>query len=918
MKKLFLFILFTLITISAFAEHGVIKVGVYNNPPLSIINGNNVTGFAPEIFKYIARKEAIDYTFVIDSFNNLYNKIQNNEIDILLPIGYSSNRLEFMSFTEEPIFTNWGQIIANKNSKIKSIIDLENKKIALIENDIFYKGENALESILKSFSITYTPIKEEDYPKIAKLVSDGKVDAGLVSRIFVPQINSTDIEITNIILRPINVHFAFSKNLSLDIKNKINSQIKELKNNRDSFYYIKLNELFAKTNSNYKYIYKTLGIVFFSLIVAIIIALISRIQVQIKTKELKNALKKALENKNKLNTFINAMPDVAFVLDKDGNYIEVFSSNDDLLYDLKENLLGKNINEILPNDIVDIATNAIKHCIQDKKTLSLEYELDVIGGKKIFEGRISPIDKFDDNEYVLFLALDITERKKLESEIRYERDRFQTILKSIADAVLVIDKDKNITFINKTCEKLLEKSYKEIIGKPFAEEIILKTIDNQPYTLPFDDIFYKGLMGNLITDCKLINKNGKEFLIEDSLAPLYDAKSQINGAVIIFSDVTTRKKMEEEIAKRQYLDSIGRVAGGIAHDFNNYLAAISSYVSMCKLTDKRPEKEVLDSLENILKRATNLTRQLITFSKGGSPVKKPEDIKELLEETANFALSGTAITVNFDYEENLPPALIDSDQFSQVITNIIINAKEAMNNKGEIDIKVRKIDFNHLNVYEMPAGTYLEITIKDYGPGMSKEIKEKIFDPFFTTKSTGSGLGLATSYSIINKHKGKLLVYSEPGKGAEFKILIKAAEIQKIPNSNSALNIEISKYDLKILYLDDEESLRDSISLLLSTLGCKVDVAKNGDEAIELFKKNKYDLAILDLTIKQGLSGKEAAEEILKLKKDSYLVVTSGYSDDDIVANYKNYGFKDYLSKPFTLNNIVNILENYLKISQHD
>lgn len=918
MKKFFIFIIFISFTFNASAEHRAVKVGIWNNPPLSIIKGEEIAGLAPEIFKYIAEKEDIDYTFVIDSFNNLYKKIQSEEIDILLPIGYSPNRLEFMNFTEEPIFTNWGQIIANKKSNIKSIVDLNNKKIALKEKDIFYIGENALKDILESFHESYELVKADDYPEIAKLVSDGVADAGLISRIYAPYVNFSNVEITNIILKPIKVHFAFSKKLNPEIADKINKQLNLLITDHKSFYYVKLNELFEKTNINYEYLYKILGFILFSLIIAIIIIFISRIQIKIKTKELKLALKKALENENKLKTFINAMPDIAFVLDKNGNYIEVFSSNNDLLYDYKENLLGKNLTEILPKSIAEIAVKAINESLYDKKTHSLEYELDVIGGKKVFEGRISPIEKFDDNEYVLFLAIDITERKRLENDIRYERDRFQTILKSIADAVLVIDKEKKITFINKTCEKLLEKSYKEITGKQFEDEIILKTIDNLPYTPPLEDIFNKGLMGNLIKDCKLINKNGKEFIIEDSLAPLYDAKSQINGAVIVFSDITSKKMMEEEISKRQHLDSIGRVAGGIAHDFNNYLAAISSYVSICKISNEKPDKEVLNSLENILKRATNLTKQLITFSKGGSPIKKPENIKELLEEIANFTLTGTAISVNFEYEENLPPVLIDSNQFSQVITNIIINAKEAMNNKGGIDIKVRKIDFTHLNVYELPAGTYLEITIKDYGPGMSKEIKEKIFDPFFTTKSTGSGLGLATSYSIINKHKGKLLVYSEPGKGAEFKILIKAAEMQKIPNSNSALSIEISKYDLKILYLDDEESLRDSISLLLSTLGCKVDVAKNGDEAIELFKKNKYDLAILDLTIKQGLSGKEAAEEILKFKKDSYLVVTSGYSDDDIVANYKNYGFKDYLSKPFTLKNIVNILENYLKISQHD
>jgi len=919
MKKNYIFaLLFAFIALTPTLCYSAIKVGVWNNPPLSIIQDEKISGFAPEIFMYIAEKEGIKYSFVKDNFNNLLEKIKNNEIDIMLPIGYSKQRLEFMSFSEDPIFTNWGVIIANNEQNINSILDLANKKIAFKENDIFYAGENALQSILNSFNINYTVVNGEDYPEITKLVADKKADVGLISRIYAPYIKFSNITITNIVLKPINVHFAFSKNLDAEVAKKINYQLKELINDKGSFYYQSLNRLFEKQHISYKGLYKVLVILLFLIFLAFITIIFFKYQVNLKTKELKNLLHKELESKNKLKTFVNAMPDVAFVLDKEGNYIEVFSSNDDLLYDLKEDLIGRNLVEILPENVTKIAMNAINKSLIDRKTYLIEYELDVIGGKKTFEGRISPIDKFDGNEYVLLLAIDITHRKDLENNLRYERDRFHTILKSIADAVLVIDKEKKVTFINKTCEKILEKSYDDIVGKPFNDEIIFKSLDNNPYFIPFDDIFNKGVMGNLITDCKLINKNGREFLVEDSIAPLYDINSEISGAVIVFSDVTIRKKMEDEISKRHYVESIGRLAGGIAHDFNNYLAALSSYISICKISNDKPGKEILDSVETILKKATNLTKQLLTFSKGGSPVIKPENIRDVLEETTNFILTGAAVAVSFNYEDNLPPALIDSDQFSQVITNIIINAKEAMNNRGKIDIKIRNISFSELNMYNLPQGNYLEISIRDYGPGIPKEIQSKIFDPFFTTKSNGTGLGLATSYSIINKHGGRLLVYSEPGKGAEFKILIKTAkQIETSFAKELDLHDTFEKYNLKILYLDDEEALRDSFSLLLNNLGCKVDVAKNGEEAIELFKLNKYNLAILDLTIKEGMSGIEAAEEILKFKPDAYLVVTSGYSDDDIIANYKSYGFKDYLTKPFTFKNIVNILKNYLKVSEN-
>lgn len=915
MKKIFLILIFLSISFFVFAEHRVIKVGVWNNPPLSIIQDEKFNGLAPEIFRYIAEKEGIDYIFVKDNFNNLLEKIKSNEIDIMLPIGYSKQRLQFMGFSEDPIFTNWGVIIANDSQNINSILELENKKIALKENDIFYVGENGLKSILNSFKITYTAVKGEDYPEIAKLVADKKADVGLISRIYTPYVKFSNVKVTDIVLMPITVHFAFSRNLDTEIAKKINYQLKELINDKDSFYYQTLDRLFEKRQINYKMLYKTLVILLLIIFIAFITIIFFKYQVNLKTKELKILLNKELEAKNKLESFINAMPDVAFVLDKDGTYIEIFSSNDDLLYDTKENILGKKLSEILPQNLSDTTMNAINKCLLDKTTYKFEYELDVIGGKKIFEGRVTPISKFDDNEYVLLLAIDLTDSKNLEDKIKYDRDRFHTILKSIADAVLVVDKDKKITFINKAAEKILEKPYVDVVGKLFSDEIILKSNDDNPYHLPFDDIFNKGYIGKLVTDCKLINKNGKVFLVDDSISPLYDANSNIDGAVIVFSDVTIQKKMEKEISKKQHLESIGRLAGGIAHDFNNYLAAISSYVSMYKITNDKPDEQILNSIESILKRATSLTKQLLTFSKGGAPVKKPENIRDILEETTNFVLSGTSVVANFNYENNLPAALIDSDQFSQVITNIIINSKEAMNNKGRIDINVRNILFPDLNEFNLPQGSYLEISIRDYGHGIPEDIKDKIFEPFFTTKANGTGLGLAISYSIINQHGGRLFVYSEPGKGAEFKILIKAAKnFGTSPVEKTSIN---KKYDLKILYLDDDESLRDSFNLLLNTLGCEVDLAKNGEEALELFNKNNYNLAILDLTIKGGMGGLETANEILKYKKDAYLVVTSGYADDSAIANYKNYGFKDYLSKPFNLKNILDILENYTKIADN-
>ncbi|MCB4204257.1 transporter substrate-binding domain-containing protein [Deferribacterales bacterium Es71-Z0220] len=915
MKRYFFVLLILLLTAAAYADHAGLKVGVWNNPPLSIINEDKVSGLAPDLFKHIAEAEGIDYQFIVDTWDSLYEKIQTGEIDVLLPIGYSKNRLSIMDFSDEPIFTNWGQIITNKNAQIKSIIDLKDKKIAVKKNDIFYVGENGLKDILTSFHLSVTfDDSHVSYPEIAKVVAEGNADAGLISRIYSPYIKDSDIETTNIVLKPINVHFAFSKNIDKNIAEKINNRLKNLKSNPDSFYYERLNTLFEHTSKINQKILKILYILVFVILIAFIIIILSRIQVKIKTKELRDTTRMANEYAHKLKTFISSMPEVAFVLDSNGKYVEIFTENEALLYAKKEDLLGKYITDILPPETAKLAMMGISESIKNKKTVEFEYELDVIGGKKTFIGKMSPIEKFDENDYVLFLAIDITKIKSLESELKRSKDRLQIILKSIADAVVVVDLQKKITFVNRTCEKILEKSEHELLGKDFFEEFDLKTVQNKNYVVPFEEIFHKGLMGKVIVNCILTNKNGKRFNIEDSVAPLYDIDSKIIGAVFIFSDVTEKMKLEAEIIKNQHLESLGRIAGGIAHDFNNYLAAISSYVSICKISGEKPDESKLNSLENILKRATALTKQLLTFSKGGTPVIKPANIVYLIEETVKFILTGTSVNLTLKMEENLPLALIDYDQISQVISNIVINARDAMNNKGKLDISVSKTTLPSLNSYNLDEGDYILISIRDHGPGIPEDIKDKIFEPFFTTKADGNGLGLATSVSIIKKHGGRISVYSEEGKGAEFVIFIKASFQSSNEEDNTSQKVIKNNYNLNILYMDDEEYLRDSLSMLLDTLGCRVDLAKNGEEAIEKVKNNNYDLIILDLTIKDGMGGQEAANKILQIKNDAYLVVTSGYSSDDTISNYKNYGFKDYLGKPFSFENITSILNSYLKI----
>lgn len=909
-RILFVFLfLFLFLEFNSYATH--LRVGVWNNPPLSVIENGKISGFAPELFSHVAGQGDIDFEFITGTWEELYKKIQNLDIDVLLPIGYSRNRLPLMDFSNEPIFSNWGLVIANKNSEIKGLLDLNNKKIAVKKGDIFLVDTGGLIDILSRFNINYTHTYGKDYPEIARMVSDGTADAGLISRVYSPNIKYDSVISTDIVLKPINVHFAYAKNVDAEIKGKIDKILKNEKSDQNSHYFKLLNSLFQKSQGIYKTIYVLFGLV--TVLVLAVLFLVNKIRSKIN--ELKTARDKAVESEDRIKAFVSAMPELSFIFDKDGICHEIYTNDENQLYTTRESVIGRAVHEVIPGELGLKFFEYIKKAITENKKESITYELDVIGGKKVFQGRVSPILVEGTPKYALFMAVDITELKDLQNQISAEKDKLNTILKSIADAVVVVDKELKITYCNQTCANILKKDEKDIINKNFTEVFDIMELDGKSYNIPFDDIFYRGLRGRIVTNCKILVEN-KEVLIEDSVAPIYDKSSQINGAVFVFSDVTLRKKMEHEIQKSQYLESIGRVAGGIAHDFNNYLAGISTYLSVFNISEQKADREeIIDNIQKIITKARSLTHQLLTFSKGGSPITKPENIKSLIDESLKLLLAGTSIEVNKHFSEDVGNILIDYDQFFQVIANIIINAKDAMGEKGKIDISAQNIHLHKINEYELEEGGYVEISIRDYGPGIEPEVINKIFEPFFTTKSYGNGLGLSVCYSIIKKHGGKIVVYSEKGEGTVFKILVRSTsepveEISEIEYSKSRLN------DLKILYMDDEDILRDSLSMLFRELGVTVDTAENSNETLDKITQNKYDMVILDLTIKGGEGGVETAKKILQNDSSAYLVVTSGYSSSDAMSEYQKYGFKDFIEKPFNLSDITRVLSNYSKKNQ--
>ena len=381
-------------------------------------------------------------------------------------------------------------------------------------------------------------------------------------------------------------------------------------------------------------------------------------------------------------------------------------------------------------------------------------------------------------------------------------------------------------------------------------------------------------------------------------------------------DVTERKRMEKEILKIRKLEALGILAGGIAHDFNNILTTILGNISMAK-DQAAPKSEILELLtdtETASKRAQTLTKQLLTFAKGGMPVKETASMEDIIKESSLFVLRGSKSGCEFSIAEDLWPVEVDVGQISQVTNNIVINADQAMPEGGIIEVKADNLIIDEGNEWQLTPGRYIRMSVKDDGIGIAEKHLSKIFDPYFTTKQEGSGLGLATAYSIIRKHEGHIAVESQSGIGTAFYIYLPASE-KAAPEKKE---VKLIKGQGRILVMDDEASLRKMVGRMLEKLGYEPEFSKDGAEAIQMVKEAKeakkpYDAVILDLTIPGGMGGKEAIKSLLEIDPEVKAIVSSGYSDDPVLANFQEYGFKDMMPKPFEFQSLSKVLHEVLK-----
>jgi len=508
---------------------------------------------------------------------------------------------------------------------------------------------------------------------------------------------------------------------------------------------------------------------------------------------------------------------------------------------------------------------------------------------------------------------DITERERAQEALRLSEEMYRGVVDASPDGIVYMGLDFNVVMANRQIAALFGlDGPQEAIGKNgldfLAPEERERAAQNARERLESENV---GTM-----EYKMLHKDGGRFLAEFNSMVIRDARGEPKGYVAVVRDITEKRKIEEELLKAAKLDSLGILAGGIAHDFNNILTAILGNINLVSMTAKLDELALasLNEAEKACYRAKGLTSQLLTFSKGGAPVRKAASMKELLTDTVKFTVSGSMVRAEFNIADDLWPVEVDEVQISQALNNLVVNSIHAMPKGGVISVDAENVALDE-NSRPLRKGKYIKISIRDEGTGIPDDYIDKIFDPYFTTKQNGSGLGLATTYSVINRHGGHILADSELGKGTSFTIYLPATE--KKPQVKKEKPAEIRRGKGKVLLMDDEEIIRKVGKELMEGLGYEVQTASNGAEAIEMYKRARdegkpVDAVIMDLTVPGGMGGKDALEELLKIDPDARVIVSSGYSADRIMSDYENHGFKGVIVKPYNLRQLGDVLHEVI------
>jgi PAS domain S-box-containing protein len=915
-----------------------VKVGVYQNKPLIFEDDRGkIKGIFVDILTHVADEEGWTLEYISDSWSEGLNHLKSGQIDVMGPIAYSQERNKIFDFSYINVLTNWGQIYINKNSDIESILDLREKKVAVLQNDVYYQN---LRKLVRQFGIECRFIEAFGYDTVLKLVEMGKCEAGLVGYLYGHQFERDfDIYKTSIILSPQRIHFAVPKGKNRNIIDALDFNLSKLKEDKQSIYYQSINKWIgvdSRPENKVWYLIMLggagcLALIFFAL------NLVLRAKVRKRTEELqiknrtlseeieqRKKVESALyENEKEYRSVFENTGTATIIVEEDMVISKVNATAEEMIGYSKDEIEGKmKTGEFVAGG--EDLEKIIKYHFDRRKPAAetpSEYTINIVDRHGNTKNAFIQVSIIPGTKKSIASLVDITSRIQAEEALRKSEEKYRTILENIEEGYFEIDLKGNLKFINNSLCKITGYTREELIGKNYKQYSNPATA--QEMFQVFKELYRAGK--SPIVGCfEIANKDGRAIAIELSPTPIKSPDGKVNGFRGMIRDITERKmaeqdrrKLEEQLQQAQKMKAVGTLAGGVAHDLNNILSGVVSYpdLILMDLPEDSPLREPISTIQDSGKKAAAIVQDLLTLARRGVSVSEIVNLNDVISE---YLISPEleklkSFHPQVKLETFLDPALLNLKgspvHLSKTLMNLVSNASEAMTDGGTVIIKTENkyVDEPISGYDEVEEGDYVVLTVSDTGVGIAKDEIGRIFEPFYTKKvmgRSGTGLGMAVVWGTVKDHNGYIHVESSQGEGTRFKLYFPVTRKKK---TKDHYPLSLNDYRGKgesILVVDDIKEQREIASNILMQLGYSVDTVSSGEEAVEFMKTHTADILVLDMIMPPGIDGLEAYKQILAENPGQKAIIASGFSETDRVRKAQDLGAGKYIKKPYTIEKI--------------